>query len=409
MKVVCEYCGGYIDSSNEMCPNCGATNTHLVRTASDTPKTIEELQAWYRARNLPPAHITRYFIGVDCLEPKAFGIYRTSDNKVVVYKNDASGNRKIRYEGHDEAYGVNELYLKLKESILKQKAHNQNGRLLSPEEARARQLEKNRRKRRRNRMLPGIFTALLFIGMFVLAIFYVKAQRAENARRSFVPDIPEGYYATELTEGYDGDFFYYLKEDNQWFRSYPTGWSKTSTLPEDLTATPENEDEVAKLCLGTEYKDSYYDDYYAKDFLTSVQYADYKAGDYVAVGYYQYEDITYYHMKEDYRDGWFYFNDDDEEWHPIGMPPEDLKHSSMASDFYYHPDWDSEIALTDFTDTGFYSNYQVELKEQSSSNSSSSSHDSSYDWDSNDSWDSDIEDWDSDWFIDFSIFAILAN
>ena len=62
-KIKCEYCDTFIDDTQERCDNCGAVNSNHKRVANDTPKTIEELQAWYVARKLPPEHITRFFIG----------------------------------------------------------------------------------------------------------------------------------------------------------------------------------------------------------------------------------------------------------------------------------------------------------------------------------------------------------
>ena len=35
--------------------------------------------------------------------------------------NMSNGQRKIRYEGSDEAYGVNELFQRLKQEIIEQK------------------------------------------------------------------------------------------------------------------------------------------------------------------------------------------------------------------------------------------------------------------------------------------------
>lgn len=67
--------------------------------------------------------MTRFFIGEDYKEPKAFGIYQDG-NRFIVYKNKADGSRAIRYDGLDEAYAVNEIYLKLKEEIANQKARN---------------------------------------------------------------------------------------------------------------------------------------------------------------------------------------------------------------------------------------------------------------------------------------------
>lgn len=122
-KVICEFCGNYIEDLEENCPVCGAPNKNHKRTASGTPKTIEELKNWYVDRNLPPEEVTRFFIGKDIKEPRAFGIYQDGDN-FIVYKNKSDGSRAIRYKGTDEAYAVNELYIKLKEEILNQKNRN---------------------------------------------------------------------------------------------------------------------------------------------------------------------------------------------------------------------------------------------------------------------------------------------
>lgn len=125
MRVKCEYCHGEMDDKSPYCPNCGAPNHNIHQTVDGTPKTIEELKQWYIKRNLPPAETTRFFIGVDYKKPKAFGIYKDSNTgEFIVYKNKADGSRAIRYQGCDEAYAVNELYMKLKSEILNQKELN---------------------------------------------------------------------------------------------------------------------------------------------------------------------------------------------------------------------------------------------------------------------------------------------
>ena len=106
-QVKCEFCGAYIDETAEKCPNCGAVNTNFKRIVSDTPRTIEELKEWYMARKLPPESVTRFFIGKNVEEPKAFGIYKDGSN-FIVYKNKADGSRAIRYKGTDEDYAVND-------------------------------------------------------------------------------------------------------------------------------------------------------------------------------------------------------------------------------------------------------------------------------------------------------------
>lgn len=124
MKVKCDYCGNMINDDLDQCPHCGAPNPNVKRTVDKTPKTIEELKQWYADRHLPPQEVTRFFIGIDYKEPRAFGIYKDG-GKFIVYKNKDDGSRAIRYSGEDEAYAVNELYLKLKSEILNQKARNQ--------------------------------------------------------------------------------------------------------------------------------------------------------------------------------------------------------------------------------------------------------------------------------------------
>lgn len=123
MKVRCSYCGSYISDTDEKCPNCGATNEKLKRVGNGVPKTIDELKTWYVEHNLPSEEITRFFIGKNIEDPRAFGIYFDGIN-YIVYKNKDNGQRAIRYEGKDEQYAVNELYQKLKEEIQNQKNGN---------------------------------------------------------------------------------------------------------------------------------------------------------------------------------------------------------------------------------------------------------------------------------------------
>ena len=114
MQIKCNYCGSMIEENLESCPHCGAPLSGVNRTAAGQPNTIEELKAWYTSHHLPPENITRFFIGKDIKEPKAFGIYKTETGDFVVYKNKANGERAIRYQGSDEKYAVNELYQRLR-------------------------------------------------------------------------------------------------------------------------------------------------------------------------------------------------------------------------------------------------------------------------------------------------------
>ncbi len=123
MKIPCEYCGQMIAETVQTCPYCGAANTRVKRTAYGVPTTIEELQAYCQRHNLPLKDM-RVFLGEDYRGAKAFGIYRDeSTGNFVVYKNKADGTRAVRYEGNDEAYAVNELYMKINERVAEQKRH----------------------------------------------------------------------------------------------------------------------------------------------------------------------------------------------------------------------------------------------------------------------------------------------
>ncbi|MBQ2663886.1 MAG: hypothetical protein IJG16_07040 [Clostridia bacterium] len=124
MKIKCDFCGSMIDETLKSCPNCGATLSGVNRLSSKEPKTIEQLKEWYTAHTLPPEDVTRFFIGKDIKEPKAFGIYKNVGGDFVVYKNKSDGQRAVRYEGTDEAYAVNELYQRLKAEIADQKSRN---------------------------------------------------------------------------------------------------------------------------------------------------------------------------------------------------------------------------------------------------------------------------------------------
>lgn len=160
MEIKCEYCGGFFDDSKENCPHCNGINSNIKRVVDNTPKTIDELKKWYADRHLPPYEETRFFIGENHQGPRAFGIYR-ENTEVIVYKNKDDGTRAIRYQGTDEAYAVNELYLKLKAEILNQKALNQRN-----SGSNAKQNKKSSKKDR----FGVIFTILSVIGVIGIIV-----------------------------------------------------------------------------------------------------------------------------------------------------------------------------------------------------------------------------------------------
>ena len=237
MKKVCDYCGGYISETDEVCPNCGAVNEQYKRVGEGVPQTIEELKAWYTAHNLPPEEVTRFFIGKDYKEPKAFGIYQDGE-RFIVYKNKADGSRAIRYEGGDEAYAVNELYLKLKEEIARQKAQNQ---AKTP-------VNTPKKKRLIDRFIGNLGTLaviiLISVMVFVIAYFSVDA----------------GYYY------YNNAYYYNL--DNTWYL-YDTDTSDWGRVEVDR--------ELADNAKDYYESSSYSEEYGVSDFEDTTYYSEWKA------------------------------------------------------------------------------------------------------------------------------------
>ena len=208
MKVKCDYCQQLVDETEKACPNCGAPLPTANRTANEQPKTIEQLQEWYRARNLPPENVTRFFIGKDVKEARAFGIYKNSAGDFVVYKNKSDGSRAIRYQGADEEYAVNEIYQKLKAEIANQKGNNANRSTPRPS---------NTKNDKSGSLLKGLFYVMIWllmkpIGLGLLAII------AGIFIAIFDHSPSEGYYR------YQGNDYYY--QDDEWYMydDYNDSW-----------------------------------------------------------------------------------------------------------------------------------------------------------------------------------------
>lgn len=120
MKVTCEYCGSQIDDTAAYCPNCSASNVHMLRSANGVPKTIEELIAFCKEEKVPLAQM-RFFLNENYTSPRAYGIYKDEEGNFIVYKNKGNGERIVRYRGTDEAYAVNEIYQKLRTEMSQQR------------------------------------------------------------------------------------------------------------------------------------------------------------------------------------------------------------------------------------------------------------------------------------------------
>lgn len=369
MKIKCQYCGTMIEDTLDKCPNCGGPNLNVVRTANDTPKTIEELKKWYSDRGLPPYETTRFFIGEDYTKPRAFGIYKDSTGNYVVYKNKDSGERAIRYKGTDEAYAVNELYMRLKQEIIQQKSNA---------------LKKNTSISGGNsaKKGKGIFGNLFGlvglvsgcgIGMFaIIMVFGLIIGVVEN--------LPEnGYYS------YNGKAYYYDYSGSHWFETDNENWSETPLRDDDVPAELRTGKESKPYYLSYDWNDNLN----MPDFKNSTYYIDSKNP--AQTGYYSYNGKNYYNMTGDYASGWYYY-DDDYDWVSVNEAdvPYDLSHYQTSQDFFYTSTWDASTQVSDFEDTEIYEEYQEELQSYESDSSD-------YDWDSSDSWDSDSSDWGSDW------------
>lgn len=238
MKVKCEFCGSWIEESDKQCPNCGAVNERFKRVGNGVPTTIEELREWARAHNLPLADM-RTYIGEDYKGAKAFGIYKDEvTGNFVVYKNKADGSRSIRYEGPDETYAVNELYLKMKERVTVQKAH-QAGNGSNGGKAG----QKVRKKKSLSSIILSIAICCGILYIICAAFFSLDG-------------ISTGYYY------YDNNQYYYQGANHSWYLydTYSDEWE---------TAYPDSS--------LVDYADDYYDGY---SYSGNPDYSDFTSSDY---------------------------------------------------------------------------------------------------------------------------------
>ena len=202
MEIRCGSCGAANDEGQRFCTYCGSPLNEGAspqqggqepQVKSRTPATIEELKQWYTDRKLPPEDVTRFFIGKDVKEPKAFGIYREGD-EVVVYKNKANGERAVRYRGTDEAFAVSELLSRLKEEILRQKSSH--GKGVSRSKASS-----------IGNIIPYVLSAAAII------IFLIIAANDKSPKRGYYRYNDRDYY-------YQDGWYYYDPYYDGWYTAY---------------------------------------------------------------------------------------------------------------------------------------------------------------------------------------------
>lgn len=215
MKIICDYCNSLIDEENAVCPNCGGILDGAHRFAGEQPRTIAELKEWYIARNLPSEEVTRFFIGKDIREPRAFGIYQDELGDFVVYKNKSNGERAIRYQGADEAYAVNELYQKLKGEIAERKSESATRRYYESTEQSVEQKKKNTGGK-----MAGIYSAVVLLSG--IALFAASSGSGPS----------RGYYQ------YGDDTYYYQNSSWYYYDDDSDDWSyiNESEVPEPVTS-----------------------------------------------------------------------------------------------------------------------------------------------------------------------------
>lgn len=340
MRVKCNYCGSMIEDTADKCPNCGATNDNLKRTANKTPKTIEELKQWYVDHNLPPEETTRFFIGKDYKFARAFGIYRDGD-QVIVYKNKDDGSRAIRYSGPDEAYAVNELFLKLKSEILNQKANNQRGSHKGGGKKRAKKHSK----------FSDTLITLLFVAVCLVLLFACHSTWGARIYSVMASVVLGAFCFTSA-----GNLSEKCKKDSLLYKAL--SFPKREVLRFGIYL-------LIWLAI--------------LNIFISV---------FFVPKYYRYDDATY--VK--YKGGWYEYSDSYYDYYSVdtySLPVELYDHPSdfeyVWGDDYDETEWSSPIA---FEDSDYYDDHF---------SSSSDSSDSGYDWGSSDSWDSGGSDWGSDW------------
>ena len=382
MKIKCEFCGTMMDDALSACPSCGAPNKNVRRSTDDQPLTLEELRQWYESKGLPPEEVTRFFIGKDVREPKAFGIYYEEDTgNYVVYKNKASGERSVRYRGTDQAYAVNELFQRLKQEIIQQKMLN----------VKKRQGENGAQPTKAGKRAKGFLGNLAVIagviGVAAAGFFAFLLVFGLFLTRN---DPSAGYYT------YDNTSYYYSDESYgglNWFRYSASAHDWQGPL--GLDAVPDAL-ETKKEAKPYYLRKNWTSELPCSDFQDSICARDIQAGGRTESGYYHCGSGYYYHLTGIYDDDWYYFDDDT--WQSVAYEvlPEQLQHPSAAQDFYYTPVWDAETQLTDFEDTPIYQQ-MIQTEPGETETQTRTDSDSDFNWDSNDSWDSDDTDWDSDW------------
>ena len=235
----CEFCGGSLTAGEKNCPGCGAPNPHYGAEAPASPQftgkpaTIAELQAFCASKGMPLEKM-RFFIGTDERSPRCFGIYRDGSD-FVVYKNKSDGSRAIRYRGPDEAFAVNELYMKLLEEHRLRNGSGTGGSRFSGGAARG---------TRKKSKVPVFL--IVIAAYLILNFFFTRLGHRNDGYYRVGEDLFYRYGSSWFTDSYGGydswteiDSFPY-DDAGSYFQgdSYDSGWGgsdfQSSTIWDDL-------------------------------------------------------------------------------------------------------------------------------------------------------------------------------
>lgn len=329
------------------------------------PQTIEELSQWYIAHKLPPERETRFFIGKNIQEARAFGIYR-SGNNVVVYKNKANGECKVRYEGPDEAFAVKEFLDRLKEEIYNQKAHNsssRNNKHLTPEQRAAEKRAYEEAQYRHN--FQSAIDGGLYFGGFALIFGFMGSLYSLLFKKIFLASLLSAGIAGIIT------FIYYIIR----FKRRKRHGYFIDSFKKRVTVIS-----ILFICI----------------YLVCFSFAR----NFYYIHYFKYKDTVY----AQYRNKFYEYDAENNDYYYISDDnlPYEFLDSYSDYEFDFKDTFSSEGYYVEFEHSNYYSdNFYFE-----STSGGSSDSDSGWDWDDDDdwgwdsgsdSWDSSWTDWDSDW------------
>lgn len=306
------------------------------RNYHSQPRTIDELAQWYRDRNLPPYETTRFFIGINYTGKRAFGIYQEGDT-FVVYKNKDDGTRSIRYQGPDEAYAVNELFLKLKSEIAARKSGSS-----------YKSTNSNSKFSLSNPTSP-LYWSLSIFAVIIYLPHLLKYKFKLFACLLIIPAI-----------------IYYILKKN--------------AFPDPQFATPKTKKRITV---------SFWVYIYALSFIWIVLSCGTKPH------YYNYNNDVYCKYSGEY---YRYSSSIDDYYHVTGdQVPSELKWHSRDYNYDSVCSYDDSYSFTDSScyRNGYYS--ASDFMSDTSSASSSSYSNSDYDWGSNSDWNSGGTNWSSNW------------